>query len=356
MSLVNPTYRNMPMAQNLFYHPMSKPEDNTQPSPMINLRAFSGLRDNIPMFQSQSNIRQEIPINNLGANRNHELINSLTSLLNSGQNQASAQPRNLNELLQKSFSSSNSNSILQSPFISSHQSQFAGQNIMQSPYTHNIITPDYSNFLTSSVLETPVQSANIFKNPMSQQHAVQPTEGVNDALLLQLARLLKQDNGENIKSALADIIDNYNAVNPPSQDRRTQTDFGQNYYQQHNLQNGPRTISLSNGVIMQSLNRGNNYNAMNNRLPNILMNNGMNNVKRDVMMFNDPSTKKANHCSIIPEENSTMLCDVSFSNQKPESTTIIPQPSSPNQNLNKKLNSLDINANTQGKSFKISPF
>ena len=353
----------MPMHQNLFYHPLVKAEDNSHPSPMVNLHAFSGARESNPVFYAQGNVRQEVLVNNFGSNRNHELINSLASLLQGSHNSASPQPRNLNELLQKSFSSNNSNSILQSPFMSSHHSQFAGYNPTQSSYVQNIMAPDYSNLLTASVLETPIQNSNMFRNPMIQQSAPQSAENMNEALLLKLARLLKQDNGENIKTALSDILHGYDTVNIPAQDRqrdlayqrRPQGDFGQSFHQQSNLNIGQKTISLSNGVVMNSLNRNNECYQTNNRFAPVFVNNGSENAnaKRDMVVLSDPSLKKGNNYSIIPEEDSTMLCDVSFSGAKAGSVSMNVQPSSPHQNLNTKLNSLNINASTQGKLHQL---
>lgn len=103
-------------------------------------------------------------------------------------------------------------------------------------------------------------------------------------------------------------------------------------------QGNQRTIWLSNGYVMNTVNRS--TAESNSSIRNILdsarvMNNMMG---REGPVFNDVSSKKK-HYSIIPEEDSSMLGDVSVNQGR----------HSPPQTLNQKLNALNINKDTFGK-------
>jgi len=360
--LVNTAFRNMALPQNVFYHPLIKGEESCFPSPMVRFPGFRGSNENNGLIGHQNNMVQENTVGNIGLTAHSEVLNSLNSFgsLNNAIHSIldmvkpnTSQPKNLNELLQKSFSSTHSNSLLQSPLLSTRPSPLVGYNQMQNSYIQNQMGPDFSNLLTSSVLGTPIQNSHLLRN---QGTSTQPSKNNNETLLRELATLLKQDNGENIKAALAELLQQYNGGNTlnsynkmrengrPNGLMRMQEELNQNM-QHHNGIRPQKTISLSNGLTMNSLNR--NLDSKSRNFNNGFRQANLNNInmghKRDIMP-NESSLKKGNY-SIIPEEDSVDLGNVSFGQKK--------QPNSPNQALNNKLGSLSLNNSNNKNEDKI---
>lgn len=350
----------MALQQNVFYHPLMKGEESYFPSPMVRFPAFRNpSHENNNLFNHQNNMVQEDTVGNIGLTSHSEILNSLSSLDSIGSlNNAihsilnmvkpnTSQPKNLNELLQKSFSSTHSNSLLQSPLLSTIQSPLVGYNCVQNSYVQSQMGPDFSNLLTSSVLGTPNQNTQLLRN---QGTSTQPSRNNNENLLRELTNLLKQDNGGDIKVALAQLVQQYNGGNNlNSYNRlrengranglmRMQEEFNQNLHSQNGMR-PQKTISLSNGLTMNSLNR--NLESKSGNFPHCFRQANLNNLnmgqlKRDIIP-NEP-LKKGNY-SIIPEEDSVDLGNVSFGQIK--------QPNSPNQNLNSKLGCLSLNNSNQ---------
>lgn len=293
---------------------------------------FNGLQNQRLPAQMFLNEPTQVDIENqaniYGSSINSQLLNSLTVLEGSKLSMLN-QHKNLGELLQKSYLSTHSTTGLQSPFVSANQSPYVG-------YNQNSINPDYSNFLPASVLGTPLQPSQMLRN---QNVPHQTTDTSNEGLLQQLEILLKQSNGRDIKMALAGLIQQYNGNKNP-QNRALEL-LARMQEEAPQRQGNQKTISLSNGYVMNTVNRSAAESNMRNFLDSArVINNKM--MGRDGAMYNDPSKKK--HYSIIPEEDSSMLGDVSFNQAVRHS---------PAQTLNQKLNGLNINMETFGKYLKI---
>ena len=293
---------------------------------------FNGLQNQrLPaqmFFNEPSQVELENQANIYGSSINSQLLNSLTVLEGSKLSMLN-QHKNLGELLQKSYLSTHSTTGLQSPFVSANQSPYVG-------YNQNSINPDYSNFLPASVLGTPLQPPQALRN---QNVPHQNVDTSNEGLLQQLEVLLKQSNGKDIKMALANLIQQYN-VNKNPQNRALE--LLTRMQEEPQRQGNQKTISLSNGYVMNTVNRSAAESSIRSILDSArVMNNKM--MGRDGVMFNDASSKKK-HYSIIPEEDSSMLGDVSFNQAARHS---------PAQTLNQKLNALNINIETFGNYFDI---
>jgi len=351
----------MALPQNVFYHPLIKGEESCFPNPVGHFPVFRGPNDNNGRMSHQNNMIQEDAVGNIGLSSHSEILKSLNSLSSLGSlNNAihsildmvkpnTSQPKNLNELLQKSFSSTHSNSLLQSPLLSTRPSPLAGYNCVQNSYVQSQMGPDFSNLLTSSVLGTPIQNPQLMRN---QGASSQPHRNANENLLRELASLLKQDNGENIKAALTQLLQQYNdgnnlnSYNRLGQNGRSngfmrmQDEMNQNYQHQNGMR-PQKTISLSNGLTMNSLNR--NLESKSGNFPRCFRQANLNNLNMGHLIPNE-SLKKGNY-SIIPEEDSVDLGNTSFAQRK--------QTNSPNQSLNTKLGSLSINLNQNGKNLNI---
>src|SRR4051812_13736914 len=117
LSNTPPAYHNIPKSQNIFYNPMMiKNNESVCPSPMIQVPFRMLSREQLPGPQLTSHV-----INDLHLNKevnNNDASTSLQSVLYQLQTHFPGQPKNLEELLQRSFSSMPSNSVFQSSFVS----------------------------------------------------------------------------------------------------------------------------------------------------------------------------------------------------------------------------------------------
>jgi hypothetical protein len=273
-------------------------------------------------------------------NEHYNSINTSNSMINCSfipdvaKYNQSIQPKFLAELLQKSCSSTHSTSFTQSqsPFLSTPS---LGYNNPQASY-QNQVGIDVSNFLTASLLETPSQNSRGFRTqPAYVQN--QPTNNSNQEILFQLQNIVTSNSsGETLKLALAHLVRQYGTNNVQNNNNQLRgNDYLQN--QLPGFQNGnavPKTIPLANGFIMNSVDR---KSAINSLIPN----NHLRHLTRDPMSMAEASSRK-NNCSIIVEEDSSLFGDLSTSNQK--------QPNSPNQSLNKELDTLSLNPSHKNKN------
>lgn len=331
-----------------FYHPSMKRQDNVAPSPMIQLggltapyelnSAASNLLQLNQGFQKQNSC-------SFDRNEHYNSLNSSNSMINCSfvpdvaKYNQSIQPKFLAELLQKSCSSTHSTSFTQSqsPFLSTPS---LGYNNPQASY-QNQVGIDVSNFLTASLLETPSQNSRAFRTqPAYVQN--QPNNNLNQEILFQLQNIVTSNSsGETLKLALAHLVRQYGSNNVQNNNQIRGNDYLQN--QLPGLQNGnavPKTIPLANGFIMNSVDR---KSAINSLIPN----NHLRHLARDPMSMAEASSRK-NNCSIIVEEDSSLFGDLSTSNQK--------QPNSPNQSLNKELDTLSLNPSHKNKNGNIRSF
>jgi len=265
----SPSYHSIPSVQNMFYHPPTKNQiDPVCPSPMFQVPAKKNTQALNSLFQgSRFTAAETNPSNNHSILENNNASNSINSLINQLQSQLTNQPKNLEELLQKSFSSLPSNSMVQSPFTSSMQSPFMGGNNHNSQIQPSIGS-EISNLLAPmTLLETSLQSNNLLGN---QSHKNQQGEAVNKALVLQLAQILKQESESKIKSAIAELILKYRALgllnnlsgnemlDLQSLIKGAETPQNHNYQYQNNHQevmSQPNLFSLSCGLPMNSVPR-----------------------------------------------------------------------------------------------------
>lgn len=354
--LVNPNLRALAQQQSIFYDPLTRNEGNAQLNPIFQ-QLFQNANNNNPMYYSQSQFEQENTLGLGSHNTRSEMLTSLTSILEAVKMSRIDPPKTLNELLQKSSTiSTHSNSLIQSPFISSH-SQHASPmpgygGYMSSPYANQILTSDFSNLLSSSVLATPIQTPQQNFRPQQMVHPQPATNNHNmNEILLQLTSLLKRDDGGNLREAVAQLIGGIPNSNSQQQENFSQQQnlmhlqrgLSQTFIQKE-LQGSQRTIPLSNGFIMNSLNR-------NNRFAEPQRIGMMGNMQRDII--HSVSSRRGGDYSVIPEEDSGMQLDHSVSQERPGPLFDINliRPPSPNQSLNRKLNGLNLNGDTNGKYF-----
>ena len=253
----------------MFYHPPTKNQiDPVCPSPMFQVPAKKNTQPLNSLFQgSRFTAAETNPSNNHSILENNNVSSPIHSLIDQIQGQMSNQPKNLEELLQRSFSSIPSSSMLQSPFTSSMQSPFMGGNNHNSQMQPSMGS-EISNLLAPlTLLETSLQSNNLLGN---QSHKNQQGEAVNKALVLQLAQILKQESESKIKSAIAELILKYKALgllnnlsgnemlDLQSLIKGTETPQNYNYHYQPNHQEvipQQNTFSLSCGLPMNSVPR-----------------------------------------------------------------------------------------------------
>jgi len=318
-----------------FYHPSIKRQDHAAPSPMIQLAGLNAPYENNNLANNLFNLNQGFQKQNscsFDRNEHYISLNSSNSIMSCSfvpdvaKLNRDIQPKFLAELLQKSCSSTHSTSFTQSqsPFLSTPS---LGYNNAQHAY-QNQVGIDVSNFLTASLLETPSQNSRAFRPQPAQPN-------LNQEILYQLQSLVSSNSsGESLKLALAHLVRQYGSG---SVQNNHQNDYFQNQLRAHeapslfnNQQKGvPKTIPLANGFIMNSLDR-----------KTVIPNNmNIRPFQRDPMSLAEASSKK-NNCSIIVEEDSSLLGDLSTSNQR--------QPNSPNQSLNKELDTLTINPTHNG--------
>jgi len=202
-----PAYHNLPQGQNIFYNPMMRTQEPVPPSPMIQT-PFRFLRsDSLPTTQV---MQLQAPESNLNKSLTdisnpNDVSSSLHSILYQLQNQFPSQPKNLDELLQRSFSSMPSNSVFQNSFTSAMQSPFIGNT--QSSHYQFSAGSEFSKGLNSGLLGTPLQNNHLFNG--KQINPPQSNEALQSLLISQLADLLKQESEHKIKSAIAELLMKY---------------------------------------------------------------------------------------------------------------------------------------------------
>ena len=192
----------------MFYHPLVKNQQETVcPSPMFQVPTKKNPQTLNSLFQgSRFTAAETNPTTHHSTLNGNNASSSMNSLLNQLQPQFTSQPRNLEELLQRSFTSMPSG--YQSPFTSSMQSPFMIGNQSSNPQPS--IGSDLSKILNPmTLLETSLQSNNFLSNQSNKNSS---NEAVNKALILQLADILKQESESKIKSAIAELILKYRAL------------------------------------------------------------------------------------------------------------------------------------------------
>lgn len=199
----------------MFYNPASKPQQETVcPSPMFQIPTKKTLPPINSIFQgSRFTAAETNQSNNQTSFESNSLSNSLNSLLNQLQTNASSQPRNLEELLQRSFNSMPSNSQFQSPFVSSTTKSPFMNGYNNNNHNQPSMASDLSKILNPmTLLETSLQNNNFRNNNNNQPGMNQNNEAINKTLVLQLAQILKQESESKIKSAIAELILKYRAL------------------------------------------------------------------------------------------------------------------------------------------------
>lgn len=205
----------------MFYNPASKPQQEAVcPSPMFQIPTKKTLPPINSIFQgSRFTAAETNQSNNQTTFESNSLSNSLNSLLNQLQTNVNSQPRNLEELLQRSFNSMPSNSQFQSPFVSSAKSPFMnGYANNNQNHNQQSMASDLSKILNPrTLLETSLQSNNFLSNNQNNMNGIngmngQNNEAINKTLVLQLAQILKQESESKIKSAIAELILKYRAL------------------------------------------------------------------------------------------------------------------------------------------------
>ena len=210
-----PAYHNLPINQNMFYNPTVKSNELVPPSPMIQAPFVIRPGESHPGLQFPMNNLaeglQNHPINDIN---NNDVSGSLNSILHQLQNQYPSQPKNLEELLQRSFSSVPSNSMYQS-FQSAMPSPFVGHNTPSSHFQMSMGS-EFSRGFNSNLLGTPLQNNQLFNGKQQQMqmqmNAPQSNDAVHSMLISQLADLLKQESENKIKSAIAELLLKYKAL------------------------------------------------------------------------------------------------------------------------------------------------
>ena len=256
----------------MFYHPAPKSTvEPVCPSPMFQIPAKKAPQGFNSMFQgSRFTAAETNPTNNPTNFEANDISNSMNSLLNQLQPQYGNQPRNLEELLQKSVCSMPSNSCYQSPFNSSLQSPFMGGNNHHISQIQPSVGSELSHLLNPmTLLETSLQNPNLLHN---QNNKNQSTESISKGLILQLAQILKQESESKIKSAIAELILKYRALGLLNNISGGETldlqslikgteaaqhhpyQYPQNHQEMHQIhQQIP--VSLASGITMNPINR-----------------------------------------------------------------------------------------------------
>lgn len=345
----------------MFYHPLgNKPQETVCPSPMFQIPAskkpphgcnslFQGSR----FTAAETNPTNTYEVNNISNSTNTHHF----------QPQFSSQPKNLEELLQRSFSMP-SNSVIQSPFTSGLESPFIGGN-------HHIsqiqppMASDISNLLNPmTLLENSLQNNNLFP---SSNNKPQSNEATNKALILQLAQILKQESESKIKSAIAELILKYKALGLLSNlsgnemlDLQSLTETSQsNPYQyqpnhQEMLTHMPQQnpVPLSNGLNLNLLSRNDQPQQISSNIqmyrPNIQPEK-INQTRRQLFAINDvPMTHQHHSQQMDPYEG--QLIQGNFIQQNHHQPQMIAGhinhlPISPINTLDKEMESLTLSIN-----------
>ena len=242
--------------------------DQVCPSPMFQVpqskdpQAFSSIFQGSRYTSAETN-----PSTNPSNIDRNNFSNSLAQHFNPLQRETPNQPKNLEELLQRSFTSIPSNS-LQSPFTSSVQSPFMGGNNHTSQIQPSI-NSELSNLLTPmTLLETSLQNNNLMgglaKNQSNNDSAI------SKELILQVAKLLKEESETKIKSAIAELILKFKALGAIGnildgeifglESLINATDAQQNHTAYQQYQSNPQipqqnTVPLSCGLAMNAIPR-----------------------------------------------------------------------------------------------------
>lgn len=269
-----PLFYGIPGVQNFFYHPFPQNDPIVQPSPCLEPFKLQSLKE-IPLFSHAS---AHTAADSRGdQTRNHiqmdnDCSNSLCSLVKKLDLRFPSQPKNLEELLQRSFASMPSYSALQSPMGPAFASPFIR------PYTPKV---GYQGVKSGSISDLSFrgsfgQKSSFSGSQILKQKTVPPTD---DGLIVQIAELISKENGGRIKDAITDLLSQYGAINLTQTDKIDQLEIGKltsanqmNANLQkvnlaiptydntaNNVNEGaskPATISLSSGLTMNALNRG----------------------------------------------------------------------------------------------------
>lgn len=241
--------------------------DQVCPSPMFQLPQSKDPQVLKSIFQGSRYTSAETnPSTNPSNMERNNFSNSLGQHFSTVQREAPNQPRNLEELLQRSFTSNPSNS-LQSPFTSTVQSPFMGGNNHTSQIQPSI-NSELSHLLTPmTLLETSLQNNGLIGGLAKNQTN---DSTVSKELILQVAKLLKEESETKIKSAIAELIMKFKALGAIGnildgeifglENLINQTDVQQNHTAYQQYQPNPQiaqqnTVPLSCGLAMNSIPR-----------------------------------------------------------------------------------------------------
>lgn len=265
LDLSVPLFYGIPGVQNFFYHPIPQNEPIVQPSPCLAPFKLQSLKE-IPLFSHASahtaadsrgdQTRNQIQMDN-------DCSNSLCSLVKKLNLQFPSQPKNLEELLQRSFASMPSYSAVQSPmgpaFASPFIRPYSGKG-MQSGSLSDL------SFRGSFGQKSSFSGSQVLK-----QKAAPPKD---DGLIVQIADLISRESDGRIKAAITDLLKQYGAATPVHISDKgilgeiTPINNNNMNLNKANLvisnidntananDNKPVTISLSSGLTMNALNRG----------------------------------------------------------------------------------------------------
>jgi len=299
-----PVFYEIPGVQNFFYSPFTKFEEiNVQSSPWLEPFKIKSVKELPPLSHVSAHTAADSRGDQTGNQLQFEndISQSLCYLVKKLNLQLGSQPKNLDELLQRSFMSMPSHSILQSPrgsalpspFITHTSTLFQGK----VPGSTNDLSLKGSSFRKSPF----VTASKTFKPPVNV--------GTDEGLILQIADLINRDDGR-IRSAISELLAQYGGNPDQQKDSANKRGiFGekdQGFFSKGNNAinpftanpgDKPKTISLSNGLTMNLLNRSpksTNYVTVSNNFNIISQNTKIEAARKELFVIseNDPKSEK----------------------------------------------------------------
>jgi len=253
-----PVFYEIPGVQNFFYSPFAKPQAREQPSPWLEPFKIKSIGELPPLSHVSAHTAADSREDHAG-NQLNDISNSLCYLVKKLNLQFSAPPKNLEELFQKSFMSMPSHSVLQSP------RGFA----LHSPFNKSTANSLFQGKVPSSTNDLSLRGNSFRKSPFvgaTQTFKPPVNVGTDEGLILQIADLINRDDGR-IRSAISELLAQYgNSEELQKNNVNKRGIFGekdQGLFSKGNFANPfttnpgdkPKTISLSNGLTMNLLNR-----------------------------------------------------------------------------------------------------
>ena len=256
----------IPGVQDFFYYPVYKSDVEVQASPWLEPFNLKSIKDLPPLSHGSAHTAADSRGEQTGnpTQIDNDCSNSLCSLVKKLNIQFGSQPKNLEELLQRSFASMPSHSALQSPM----DAPFV------SPFMRSHTSTYYQGAAGNSVNDVSIRGTSMVKSPfvgirsMKSQVDIATDEG----LILQIAELINHKNDSRIRTAITELLAKYDNNNTGN--TQAQNGFGF-------LNKGNQGINFDGGLdgIGQFGHIGNMVNLADiGHLPNFGNGNNMNNI------------------------------------------------------------------------------